>query len=146
MPFDKQYPHPSLRESDALGSPDLELLAGQLRGDASQLAARYPARVPEAGLLLERKPQGTRWTSVTAAALLAVASWGTLIASRLPEPEFPRAAVVRDDLASPLVKQLPLPPPESDTSPASFYFDLSGPEQEAVLDLLEGHKLASLSI
>ena len=141
MPSERTDVHPP--QADEFASPDLELLAEQLTADAAYLAGLYPARQrPPRAIVRRRRALPLRW-SRAAAATIAVACgwWGFTGPYDWSEDAGPGRAPLNRWTTQPLPAAAPM-------MPAAFFFELTAPEKEAVLDLFEERVLvqASLSI
>lgn len=124
-------------EDDELAVPDewpadLEALAEQLTSDAEFLAATYPATEPVASATQVHAAsvrRFSRWPWWAAAVLLVLAGTGvrTLMQqqNRAPAPVVELAAPWQAPREQPLV------------TPAVGFHELTPPEQEAVLDIIE---------
>jgi hypothetical protein len=147
------FPLAADMSGDEFASPDLEALAEQLRHDAQYLAARYPARLPDAlpTMPWARRVAPALWSSAVAAVLLmGFGLWGLANGSWELEGKtapaarstYPRRFDGQTHRASPTRRGLP------HSLPATFFHDLTGPEKEAVLDVFEERNLVypSLSI
>jgi len=136
-------------------SPDLMELAEQLREESACLAERYPAGGLRECTGSESRGRRTaqwmigqlRWRSVAAAALVSTTIWALSQHGRVwhdnpppvnttfaRAPESPEIAPSIHNINSPV--------------PAVFFQELTGPEREGLLDLLEEERLdrSSLSI
>lgn len=144
-------------DADRLASLELELLADQLRHDASWLAAAYPPQKPT----VPRRPKRSyKWVAVGAAAVLLLVAADAWWLWQKPSPEV-------SDIAKAPVTAVPATASQSPAAGPSFtvvapramlpgasppvrgYRDLNGAEKEALLDLLEQrpvHKRASHSL
>jgi hypothetical protein len=139
--------------SDDLELPDdLALLAEQLGADAEYLAARYPADATDRAVRPRvARVAGSRlrmvWSSAAAILLVATGIWS---GSRLVETEQPAplASVVAPSSGQATLTVDVAPPADFPATPAMYFQDLSGPEQEGLLDLFEEESLpqSSLSI
>lgn len=139
MPFDPRHrlSHPA----DELPA-DLAELAVQLSADAQRLAERYPAPTPRAA-----RRAWWRWRrpGAAAAAVIAVAL-GALAARQFPSSGEPTAThsaprVVVGPLGAPLVQPAAVRP-----STRLWFEELSTPEREGVLDLLEDESVGLVSV
>lgn len=146
------------RLTDELDLPDdLALLAEQLGADADFLAARYPAdatdrviRPTAVHFAADHVATGrVRWAWLSVAALLFVAA-GIWSGSGMFEHQQPSAVVSTDGSRTPQTKSTAdvALPSELPVTPSMYFQDLSGPEQEGLLDLFEEESLpqSSLSI
>jgi hypothetical protein len=171
--FDKDYPQgqdPQWDQFDEQDLPDdLAHLAAQLSEDADRLATSYPAAQSEVWLASAAADASDekiaaswhRWVRIAAAVAAVSLTAGTgawIVSSRTPspdntaqfhppvvsEPQPLHSAQLQEALASPTE----VTPMDSPVVPAGFFQTLSGPEQEAMLDLMEEEGLdqASLSI
>jgi hypothetical protein len=153
MPFDPRLIHPDDAPLGADGDldlpDDLSALAEQLSEDAAHLSARYPAsREPQVAIAAElvvsaeriKRRAWRRSAFLVGAGLASVAAIGLTVAmfsqrSELsPRPEFvksPSAASPREVLDAVPVSY-PAP-----SSTALSLGELSGPEREALFDLLQ---------
>lgn len=159
------YPRPFQDDDsdrDEFPSPEFEVLAEQLAEDARMLAERFPAPMPAqlpslATSANRHSSQETgsagrpRWRKIVAASVLVVAAMGTWFGTRLNINQGKWAVDARQakqDLreVNPTVNDLP--PVGRQPLPAVSFQEFTGPEQEAVLDLLEENALSqgSLSI
>jgi hypothetical protein len=145
MPFD-----PRIVRHDPAGSddapfegdlpPELSSLARRLVRESTQLSSLYPAASARAAVLSARAAvravRPRRWLGWSAAALLAAA--GSLLAVRWggepPVRHTPRTA--RELAVSGAGEAMPRGF-NVRTIPTVFFHELTAPEQEAVLDLLE---------
>lgn len=164
MPFD-----PRVIRSDDLPPPThllppvLEALGQQLADDADLLARCYPADDPLASGASTRPPivrPPSRWPRplgghrVAAAAVLLVALGSVCAWQGLYRPPGGPATQTAARPPQTSVRPVPQSPPDQAplprgaALPTTVFQDLSGPEQEAVLDLLERdlYSSASLSI
>ena len=137
-------------DRDEFPSPELEALAEQLADDARMLAERYPAPTPpqlfasvadKQGSPVLRSPGHPHWRNSLAASVLIAAGIGALLAFQRGDNKQVQKVgnQVANELREPVVPQ---------TLPAVSFQEFTGPEQEAVLDLLEENALSqgSLSI
>jgi hypothetical protein len=157
MPIDPRLIHPDdapLRADGNLDLPDdLSALAEQLADDAAHLSARYPAdREPQVALAAELVRSAERikrraWRPamfIAGATLASVAAMGLTLSLLAPRHEQNHAT---DLVSSPIVRSAATAPFEpSATMPVSFPVpsptalslgELSAPEMEALLDLLQ---------
>jgi hypothetical protein len=145
-------------DRDEFSSPEFEALAEQLGDDARMLAERYPAPspapltslVPTAGQRLSLVFGSARWRKVLAASVLVAAGMGTLLGTRLGDNKGEWAVDARQgkpDQNDQVVNES-REPVRQQPFPAVSFQEFTGPEQEAVLDLLEENALSqgSLSI
>lgn len=149
--------------SDSFSDPpddELAALGQQLAADAAFLAERYPAPAPPGpGVELSPRGSGRRWRraalTATAASLLvltATATWRewSTVEPRPGERDADKPSTPLAHRSGPSAQpQPPAPPSETgpiDLLPTVSFEGLSGPEQEAVLDLLEENDLASNSL
>jgi hypothetical protein len=153
VPFD---PIP-IDEVDAELPQDLAALGQQLRDDAAWLAARYPANSRDAAVAVASR-RSFRWIHAAAAALVVAAGIGFVLATRPPADV--RRPVTVDRIVTSQADGLPQSPSAeisdrvldaseayflaADTNsaaglivPAVLFHNLSGPEQEGLLDLLD---------
>lgn len=170
MPFDPKLIHPDqaplLPDGDLDLPADLAAMAEQLADDAAHLATRYPAdRTPQVALAAELVESAERikrhsrprkslllTATVAGAGLASLALLGLSIALAWREAE---TAPRGPSLAETAIPRVPLnPQPEhaavSVPAPAAATLsvgELSGPELEALLDLLgsEPRSVASIS-
>ena len=122
---------------------DLLILAEQLTADADRLAAVYPVdrrdRSPAVVAASARLSPKSNWRRIVgAAAILAAVGIGGWTALGPRNVEHPRGNIA---VSSHVAESAPV-------MSSSLFQDLTGPEKEAVLDLLEGDgaRPASLSI
>jgi len=139
------HPEPSDREADALQLPDhLAEMAEQLQLDADRLAEAYPARSGDrlarelAAQVRSRRRRRIGWAA--AAALLIAAGSLTWRYSGNDRPAAERESATRP--APPTFVIAPAASPNAESSPTVVtpvvsLHHVSGPELEAVLDLLE---------
>ncbi len=161
MPFDPRLIHPDeppLRSDGELDLPaDLAALAEQLGDDAAHLSARYPAdRTPQVALAAElvqsagriKRQHWFRSAAVVGTGLATVAALGIslIIAARQsPQTNPPRQPVA----VAPIATSGTASPSESfpvSTSATLSVGELSGPELEALLDLLDNEPRSMASI
>jgi hypothetical protein len=116
---------------------DLEQLAEQLTADARHLATAYPAPASDDARRWSARP-GMRsiWPAAVAASLLLVAGvWGAARWASVTAPPMASAPslfrMAADDRSASADQGLPA------VLPAMVFEDLSGPEQEGLLDLFE---------
>lgn len=161
MPFDPRLIHPDeppLRSDGELDLPaDLAALAEQLGDDAAHLSACYPAdRSPQVALAAElvqsaariKRQHWFRSAAVVGTGLATVAALGislVIAARQAPQASRPRQPVA----VAPASPSDPSPP--SDSLPVSAAAtlsvgELSGPELEALLDLLDNEPRSMASI
>jgi len=172
MPFEPHLLRPDDDDPSDWPSPDLALLAEQLGDDAAALARRYPAKPFSAELVAPARPNRTPWVRRVAAAVLVCAVGGALsyISVLVSDPASssthaivrtaPRVRQRPDSLAS-VPRALSMPAPmarpqvravffglKDSVDPLGAFHELSGSEQEAVLDLLEDgrHETAEIAI
>jgi hypothetical protein len=156
MPFEPHLLRPD-DEDPADWPTDLALLGEQLGNDADRLAQRYPAKPfsPDLSATLKRRPM--YWPRGVAVAVLLCALGGSLAyltglyvnrvqlkvrtapIARVESGSLPNltrsmatSTTVADDRTSVLSRDLQHPP-----YPMGGFHQLSGSEQEAVLDLLD---------
>jgi hypothetical protein len=146
MPF-----NPKLVHRDGEAPPveadwpdDLALLAGQLEADAARLAASYPADGPAPMSAARRAPvvAWTRRLGVLAAAVVVggcAQFWRPL--HRPPASGYSPAPPI----AAPAPPQAAVPIAAPTVTPGVFQA-LTGPEQEALLDLMETQRLEQASL
>jgi len=169
MPFDARLIHPdepSLRPDGELDLPDdLAALAAQLADDARHLAAQYPPGVPrgtlpggfvqlDEQLRTGRLPMRARIVAAAGlgGALAAIVALGLAISIAWRTTEAPsQTKLAATDPVAPVSAEPRVLREISATSPrpataALSVGELSGPELEAVLDLLKGQPPAAASI
>lgn len=114
---------------------DLALLAGQLQADAARLAASYPAE-PSAprGATVEHSPPRGAWPRRLGVLAAAVA---VVLCAPLGRSGPNESRTVHPP-AQPRVVAPPVTP--------SVFRALTGPEQEALLDLMESQRLEQASL
>src|ERR1700730_7461016 len=150
MPFEPRLVHPDDEpERGLILAPDLIELAEQLSEEAACLAARYPANQWRRAQLrqapLRQSPGGRahrwlagrwpRWQGAAAAVLVSLGVWGlTRGRSDVPLPAPGRIGVVRmvgGDREAPGIHNT------GAVVPAALFQELTGPEREGLLDLME---------
>ena len=135
MPFEPRLILRDDEPEDELALPaDLQELAEQLSADASYLAQRFPAPGSTAA------PAGAQAKSLRwAMALVAVAAGLSAVAQfTWHSPLAPQAAIEPVSMAA----ADPLP---ALVQPAAFFHELTGPEQEALLDLWDEQQIRQSS-
>jgi hypothetical protein len=148
MPFEQAKPP---ADAERFASPELEMLADQLRHDAQWLAERYPAHKPRLPL---GQPRRVRWLAVACVAallLLAVDGWRMWRRPARPIQSPSDLASHRQQLPAKTVEALKEAAPASPAmtnagSPVFGYNDLNGAEKEALLDLLEKRPPANIKV
>ncbi len=157
MRFDPKLIHPDeppLAADGELDLPaDLAALAEQLGADAAHLTATYPVgRIPTSPVPVGRSPASSptwkrvRDLAVGAAAIAAL--WIAAVAWQPPQGEQPLVHTVPAD--SPAALPAPTSPVAAIANPAASdvvsLAELSGPELEALLDMLDGDSARDTSI
>jgi hypothetical protein len=161
VPFDPKIRHPdslpAMQPIDDGDLPrDLAALGEQLRDDAAWLAARYPVNSPDAERVSPLR--SVRWVYVAAAVFVLAAGIGFVLGTR-PSTDV-QGTVGIDRIASRQADSSPRVPAATITDrvldaseayylssdansaaglivPAVLFQNLSGPEQEGLLDLLD---------
>lgn len=132
---------PEVVEADLWLPDDLQELANQLTADAARLAASFPAEPPA---LDTRLPVVRRWRPwAMAAAVIGVAvvshwEFSDHLAGPLPLAIHPIGVSRPADGSQPMT--------EVGIAPAFLLENLTGPEREGVLDLLEQQTLSAESV
>jgi hypothetical protein len=142
MPFEPTKPP---HDADEFASPQIELLADQLRHDAQWLAAKYPAHKPRLPLARPRRLHWVAVASVAVLLLLAVDAWRMWHyppQTSLPKTFVPPPVTVVEQPADALA---PLIPAVTNPRPLG-YSDLGPAEKEALLDLLEQQPTANVKV
>jgi hypothetical protein len=161
MPFDPRIVHPDeppLRPDGGLDLPaDLAALAEQLGDDAAHLSACYPAdRAPQVALAAElvqsaariKRQHWFRSAVVVGTGLATVAALGIsliIAAQQAPDTAGPSRPLVVSPGERPLSASAALIDPLP-AAPALSVGELSGPELEALLDLLDSEPRSMASI
>ena len=152
MPFDPRLIHPDdapLRADGDLDLPDdLSALAEQLSDDAAHLSARYPAsREPQVALAAElvasaeriKRRAWRRSALLVGAGLASVAAIGLTVgmfSQRSDPSRRPDLAGSAPASAAKEIDTVPVSYPVSSSATLSLG-ELSGPEREALFDLLQ---------
>ena len=152
MPFDPKLiraQEPPLAADGELELPcELQALASQLRDDASHLAACYPAQRRE--VLAPATRPARRPQSITAAmsgVALAVLLLGvTAVLWRLPRPHAAAPVVAPNHVTAAPQRPLVIEEVAERPAPAVSLVSLSGPELEALVDLLERDRAAVATV
>jgi hypothetical protein len=166
MPFDPRIVHPDeppLLPDGELDLPtDLAALAEQLGDDAAHLSACYPAdRAPQVALAAElvqsagriKRQHWFRSAAVVGTGLATVAALGIsliIAAQQTPQTNRPRQPVAVAPFAAPDAalpsETFPVSAATTSAGPTLSVGELSGPELEALLDLLDNEPRSMASI
>lgn len=166
MPFEPRLLRPDDEDPADWLAPDLALLGEQLGDDAERLSRRYPAKPfsPELAAPLTRRR--TDWPRRIAVAILLCGLGGSLAyladsSLRRRELTSPAAPIARLETDPPLQVSTSMTRSASmehargpalsrdfrpQADPMGVFHDLSGSEQEAVLDLLEDGRQRAIEL
>lgn len=135
---------PLSAEIDGWLPDDLQELASQLSADSARLAASFPAEPPALDGLRRRRH---RWRpTVAAAAVVAALGLAVLGHWGFAPRRADQSPLAIQPVGAAKSVDLPLPTPEAAISPAFLLENLTGPEREGVLDLLEQQMLPAESV
>jgi len=137
MPFEPRLiPRDDEPEDEPALPADLQELAEQLSADASYLAQRFPA--PGSAAAPGRAQVATQRRAMV---LVAVAAGLSAVAQFAWQgPLVPQARIERAPIAA--AESAPVP---AFVQPAAFFHELTGPEQEALLDLWDEQQIRQSS-